>query len=337
MIHALVSILIPAYNAAPWIGETIESALAQTWKFKEVIVVDDGSTDKTLQTVRRYGSRGVRILQQENRGANCARNLALRHARGDYLQWLDADDVLAPDKIEQQMLVAQSLGDRFAFLTCPWARFYYRTQSARFAPDALWRDLDPADWLIAKFTHNTWMNPATWLVSRELTQRAGSWDERLTRDQDGEYVARLVSRSARVHFVGAARSYYRQCNQRSVSRRTSQNSLASLLLATALSIEHLRSLEDSPRTREACLAYLSLLLYYIDDDQPQLLARVAALAEALGGRLSAPSRKRRHAVAERLVSRRWARRAHEAVAGGKAALARSWDRLLARVPQGPAR
>src|SRR5262245_21908195 len=99
----LVSILIPAFNASRWIADTIQSALAQTWPRTEIIVVDDGSTDDTLAIARGFASQGVSVTTQPNRGASAARNVALARSRGDFIQWLDADDILAPDKIERQM------------------------------------------------------------------------------------------------------------------------------------------------------------------------------------------------------------------------------------------
>src|ERR1700741_4422028 len=99
----LVSILIPAFNASEYIADTIRSALAQSWPRKEIIVVDDGSTDATLPIARGFRSREVSVLTQPNQGAATARNTALSRCQGDVIQWLDADDLLAPDKIARQM------------------------------------------------------------------------------------------------------------------------------------------------------------------------------------------------------------------------------------------
>ena len=95
----LVSILIPAFNAQESIAETLQSAIAQTWPRKEIIVVDDGSTDATLAIARQFESDSVRVVTQKNQGAAAARNMAFSLSHGDYIQWLDADDLLAPDKI----------------------------------------------------------------------------------------------------------------------------------------------------------------------------------------------------------------------------------------------
>ena len=91
----LVSILIPAYNAERWIAETIGSALGQTWPRKEIIVVNDGSTDQTLSVVQKFASKTVSVVTQENKGVCAARNKAYELCQGDYIQWLDADDLLS--------------------------------------------------------------------------------------------------------------------------------------------------------------------------------------------------------------------------------------------------
>src|SRR5579871_6111210 len=119
----LVSILIPAYNAENWISDTLKSALAQTWPNKEIIVVDDGSRDRTREVAETFSGAGVKVVSQKNAGASAARNHALRLCRGDYIQWLDADDLLAPDKITLQMEVAEKLADKRVLFSMGWGRF----------------------------------------------------------------------------------------------------------------------------------------------------------------------------------------------------------------------
>src|SRR5882762_11318734 len=98
----LVSILIPCYNAARWVAHAIESALAQTWPDKEVIVVDDGSTDGSLDVIRKFDGQ-IQWETGPNRGGNVARNHLLELAQGEWLQYLDADDYLRPEKIANQI------------------------------------------------------------------------------------------------------------------------------------------------------------------------------------------------------------------------------------------
>src|SRR5262245_53826716 len=98
----LVSVVIPAFDAEAFLAETVESVLRQTWRRREVIVVDDGSTDGTPGVVRRFGD-AVRYLRQENRGGGAARNAGASAARGDLVSFLDHDDLWAPETLERQV------------------------------------------------------------------------------------------------------------------------------------------------------------------------------------------------------------------------------------------
>jgi glycosyltransferase involved in cell wall biosynthesis len=100
--QALVSVLIPCFNGERWISQAIESALSQSWPLKEVIVIDDGSMDGSLDVIRRFDGR-IRWETGPNRGGNAARNRLLELANGSWIQYLDADDYLLPDKISRQM------------------------------------------------------------------------------------------------------------------------------------------------------------------------------------------------------------------------------------------
>ena len=96
-----VSVLIPCYNAEQWIAEAIESALKQEYKNKEVVVLDDGSTDSSLDIIRTY-EKYIRWESQSNQGGTAARNRLLELSTGEWIQYLDADDYLLPEKISSQ-------------------------------------------------------------------------------------------------------------------------------------------------------------------------------------------------------------------------------------------
>src|SRR5262249_27206652 len=253
----LVSILIPAYNAERWIRDTIQSALDQTWKHKEIIIVDDGSKDDTLTIAQRFASKDVSVVQQENRGAPAARNKAFSLCQGDFVQWLDADDLLSPDKIEKQVALSERLASRRLLISSPWGYFFYRPHKATFLKTPLWDDLSPVEWLIRKMGQNLHMQTATWLVSRVLVEAAGPWGTRLISDDGGEYFCRVLLASEGVRFVPEAGVYYRVSGATSWgSLDRSRKKLEAQWLAMQMHIKYLQSLEDSNRVRAACVRYL---------------------------------------------------------------------------------
>jgi O-antigen/teichoic acid export membrane protein/glycosyltransferase involved in cell wall biosynthesis len=285
----LVSILIPAYNAEEWVAETLCSALAQTWEPKEIILVDDGSSDRTLEVARRFESPIVRIVAQPNRGASAARNTALPLSQGEYIQWLDADDLLAPDKIALQMeAVKRGTGGR-TLLSSEWGSFMYGTAQAQFLPTALWESLPPLEWLHRKMGQNLFMQTATWLVSRELTEVTGQWDERLLHDDDGEYFCRAVMASDGVKFVPGSRVYYRCFGINSLSHiGTSDAKIASFWLSIQLHLRYLQSLDQSDRMQTTSLTYLREALINFYPEHREILSEIADMERQLGGRLELP-------------------------------------------------
>ena len=100
MLHQpTVSVIIATYNRAHYVAETIDSVLLQKFRDFELIVIDDGSTDNTREVLRRYGDR-LRFYCQENRGPSAARNLGVRHARGEWIAIQDSDDLCRPNHLE---------------------------------------------------------------------------------------------------------------------------------------------------------------------------------------------------------------------------------------------
>jgi len=133
MFYPLVSVIIPAYNSACTITDCINSVIEQTYENIEIIVVDDGSTDNTVEKIQVLASictKKIKIIRQSNNGPSSARNRGIKMAAGDYIAFLDSDDRWYPDKIARQVDVLQknssamligclySIGDRQAFTSC---------------------------------------------------------------------------------------------------------------------------------------------------------------------------------------------------------------------------
>lgn len=325
----LVSILISAYNAEQWIADTLQSALAQTWPHKEIILVDDGCTDQTAKIAQRFASQGVILLSTENRGLSAGQNYAYEHSRGDYIQYLDADDLLAPDKIERQLATLKEGEGRRVLLSSPWASFYYRIRDARFVNNCLCEDLSPVDWLLRKLGQNLHMQNATWLVSRELAEAAGPWDESLHYDQDGEFFARVLIASTGTRFTRDSGIYYRVSPTNRVSYIGNSNlKKDSLLRSMKLHMQYLQSLETSERVRKACLTYLQNWYHVFYPDRVDAVAELQGLAVKLQGSLEEPHLRWKYAWMKPVFGWKTAIWAQMALPQLKASCIRHWDKAM---------
>ena len=328
----LVSILIPAYNAEPWIADTIRSAIAQTWPRKEIIVVDDGSRDQTLRVARQFASKNVSIVTQENQGASAARNHAFALSQGEYVQWLDADDLLSPNKIARQMEVAQEHQSQRTLLSSEWGYFMYRVSKAQFSPTSLWDDLSPVEWLLRKMGQNLHMQTGTWLVSRQLTEAAGPWDTRLFRDNDGEYFCRVIAASDEICFVPDAKVFYRITDASRVSYiGRSNKKMEALFLSMRLHIGYLRAMEDSGRVRAACVNFLQTWLGYFYPNRPDIVGQAQQLAAELGGKLEIPRLRWKYAWIRPILGYDLAKRAQFLMPNIRWWAASSLDKALLRL------
>jgi glycosyltransferase involved in cell wall biosynthesis len=324
----LVSILIPAYNAEPYLAETLRSAMAQTWEKKEIVIVNDGSKDNTLALARQFESDWVRVFNQENRGAAATRNRAFELAKGDYIQWLDADDLLSPDKISKQMAIVEQGGDSRTLISSGWANFMYRHQHTRFVPTLLWDDLSPSDWLTRKMTHNLHMQTATWLVSRQLTEAAGPWNTQLLGDDDGEYFCRVLMASKGVRFAHGVGVYYRDVPNSLSYLGLSNRKIEAHWHSMKLHIQYLKELEDTDRTRAACVAYLQNWLGNFYPERMDIVNEAKQLAESMGGQLHTPRLSWKYSWIDAIFGRNWAKRAQVALPRLRWSVARSLDKAL---------
>lgn len=282
-----VSILIPSFNAASWIEDTLKSALGQTHPNTEIIVIDDGSTDATAEiaaAIARDAPSQIKVIRQANAGASAARNHAMRLARGDYLQFLDADDLLSPGKIELQ-LTRLSAAPAGSLATCRWGRFEKDPARAEFCDTDVFSDFTPIEWLLLHASKARMMHPAAWLVPRAVAGRAGPWDESLSLNDDGEYFSRVVIASSGIAFTSesAASTYYRSGMTGSLSNRHSLTACESLHRAGKLLSEHLLTFEDSPRVRQALADHWRFLTYELYPDAPALSRDSEQQSETFGG------------------------------------------------------
>ena len=278
----LVSILIPCYNSEKWLAETLNSALSQTWQHTEIILVDDGSTDDSLLIAKRFASSKVKVISQENQGASVARNYALKEAQGDFIQYLDADDLLAPNKIESQMKLIEQ-GYQNYILAGAWARFSTNSTEANFIKELVWQDMNPVDWLTCSWEGGGMMPLHSWLLPHHLASKAGCWNENLSLNDDGEYFCRVILSSSGVKFCSEAKSYYRSSLPNSLSGRSDRTAIESAFNAAKLCVDHVLNVEDTKATRHACATALQRFVYSIYPEHLDLVKDAELRIKSLGG------------------------------------------------------
>lgn len=252
----LVSILIPCHNARQWIGQCIQSAIDQTYPYKEIVVVDDGSTDGSQDVIRSFGDR-VRSEFGPNRGSNFARNRLVELSRGNWLSFLDADDYLLPEKIERQMEAVGRNTD-VAVVSSPPIEFDEKTGKT-------YKQAFEDDDLLANYIRWGRFSTTACLWKKEAISEVGGWNENQPVCQEHELILRLILAGKKFALLNEYLSVYRRANDGSISLRspirtlthqmTLLNRLERFLIDTGrLQDNHRRALEQT-RFRAARTSY----------------------------------------------------------------------------------
>ncbi len=207
----LFSVITPCYNAAPFVTETMESVLAQTFSDLEHIVVDDGSTDGADRIIADYAARHPNRIRAEllpHTNGNRARNRGAELAQGRYLLFLDADDLIPPNFLETFQSVLGGERDKLAF--CPWIKLEPRGSNWEAQPPEPEVYVPDGDCLKAMLTRSWCAVPCACIWPRELYQRTGGWDESLLANQDKDILFRALMIEPRTIFVSGVHAIYRR-------------------------------------------------------------------------------------------------------------------------------
>ncbi|PMB45139.1 glycosyl transferase family 2 [Fischerella thermalis CCMEE 5205] len=217
IIRPLVSVIIPCYNAASFLTETLESVFEQTLKDLEIIVIDDGSTDNTATLIRAFGSR-VKAEFTSNQGASAARNRGTELAQGRFIQYLDADDLLRVDALEKRVNALINNDADVAY--SDWQRLE-EGEDGKFHPgEVVARRIEDihADPQIALFT-DFWAPPAALLYHRRVVEKIGCWNESLPIIQDARFLLDAALVGGNFIYVPGVQADYRVHKKDSLSRR----------------------------------------------------------------------------------------------------------------------
>lgn len=246
--NPLVSIIISCYNSERFVAATLESVLNQTYNPIEIIIVNDGSLDKSPQILESYVSNGIKVYHRQNKGQDAALNFGFLQSTGKYIKFLDSDDIISPQAIEQQVKALKNNPRKVAY--SEWYRFFGALPTAEDEKKKMfyWKDMDAMDFLTLD-QDGPMLQCGIMMMHRSIIEKAGLWDERLILYNDTEFFTRILLASEGIAFTPGAKLYYRSGTSTSLSVQQTLKYFESTFLATQLIEKHLLAREDSPRVR----------------------------------------------------------------------------------------
>lgn len=213
MPYLTISVIIPCFNAEPFIQETLQSVLNQGINGIEIIVIDDGSTDNSALIVEKQFP-SVRSVRTENQGPSKARNLGTKLSKGEFIQYLDADDLLAPGKLKVQSEALQESGADIAYGN--WQKLIKTAKGDYIEGEIIIKKLqNPEIDLFIDF----WHPPAAYLFRRTIVEKIGGFKENLPIIQDARFALDCSLQGGRFVYCEGIMAYYRMPSVKSVSRQ----------------------------------------------------------------------------------------------------------------------
>ena len=264
----LVSIIIPTYNRYTYLGETLNSVLEQTYDNWECIVIDDGSTDYTnelldyfceLDSRIKYLSRPIELPK----GANVCRNYGLKLSKGKFIQWLDSDDVVSKNKLQEQIKVLETNNSDLA--TCKWGKLIENQENFLFENLSVYRNFySPKDFLESLSDDHGYFPIHAYLMSKKLILRSGGWLKTLKVNQDGEFMIRVLLSSNSIYFAKKAHVYYRKSKSNQATSNIDKRQFNNLIESWILIEKHINEFFPNSELRYLKNAKRRIYIRYRD-------------------------------------------------------------------------
>jgi glycosyltransferase involved in cell wall biosynthesis len=269
----LVSIIIPIHNAELFLKDTLECAINQTYRKIELILIDDHSTDKSWSIAHKYQNLYTNIVLKKNKGkgAAAARNYGFQLSKGEFIQYLDADDIISSEKIATQIdFIKQNEIKSKTLIGCFWQRFSNSIDHkiGPIHPSLKKLNHSEEEWLLSRVE----MPPITWLVNRTLIKETDGWNESLTRNDDGDFFYRIISKTDQIVIIPKLLSFYRSHDLPSLSKSGDQVHLYSWY-SSALTYKNIVTERYGTQGREASdkfFYYLYFKMLLRDENIAQL-------------------------------------------------------------------
>jgi glycosyltransferase involved in cell wall biosynthesis len=287
-----VSIIIPCYNSLPFIKETLDSVFRQTYERIEVIIIDDGSTDGTLDFLKTLDKPGLVVKANTGKGACAARNYGFELSTGAYIQFLDADDLLSARKLEKQVKDLEQFPKRVSM--CSTAHFYNDPSNGTIVDRPFLYSTDqPHQFLLHLYGGNgkdyNMVQTSAWLTPRVLIEKAGLWDDSLAKDQDGEFFCRVVVNSEGLIYQPEVLNYYRKhIGGQNIANQKQKIHLESQLAALKSKANELNSWSQTEAYKNAFALQYKILAINAYPEFKALSIYAMDNVKALGGSVYVP-------------------------------------------------
>lgn len=272
----LVSVIIPVYNAEDFISMCIQSVINQTYRNIEIILINDGSTDGTLDIIHSFSDPRLILVNQENKGCSASKNEGLRIAKGDFIQYLDADDYLSPDKIENQVDKLSFNKNVIAVCKTVIISDNFKINGLEIDTDLIRNGGNGKDFLLSLWGLNGkfgMVQPNAYLIPRKIADEIGEWNEEISPspDEDGEYFARVLLATENVCYTEGINFYRKVTNANSLSKIFSFQRALNLLDTVELKFSHLFKVENTQRVQELYQLNISQVIYQFGVQYPELI------------------------------------------------------------------
>jgi glycosyltransferase involved in cell wall biosynthesis len=277
----LVSVIIPVYNSEKTITETIISGLNQTYKNIEIIIINDGSTDSSEKEILSFNDQRLIYIYQENQGSPIAKNIGLSIAKGKYIQFLDSDDILSPDKIENQVKLLEGRTD--AICVCRTQVFYDISDLKNIKLEEIDSEFlifssNPEEFLLNLNGINGkvgMVQPNAYLTPVSIISKAGHWSPLLNRspDDDSEFFCRVLLNSKEIIYDKTSINYYRKSNNLLSSGKSlihAKGALKTVELKCRSILEH----DNSPKVKKALANQFARVAYTYGSHFPEIIIDV---------------------------------------------------------------
>jgi glycosyltransferase involved in cell wall biosynthesis len=285
----LVTVCIPMFNAEKYIRETFSRLSEQTYPNIEIVVVDDHSSDDSLQLVSEYEGPRFKVFLNPGKGACSARNHAFRKASGSYIKFMDVDDFCNNTLIERQM--AALVGKTNQTVVFSPLRMLFSDGRSILPERKIDLNFEPAiDLQIAIWNFGGFNCPHCYLMHRDLVEKADGWNEALLKNQDGEFFARLLASADKAISVADDYVIWRQTGV-GISSQVGLCALRSKFDSYVEISRVILSKSDTPFTREVCARYIGLFVFTQYPHIKSIMPDIEILLAEIGAPLILPDRR----------------------------------------------